>query len=49
MRLSLFGARNGKRNAYARIPEASISVIILTDKDELDARAIAQRIINRLM
>jgi cyanophycinase len=48
-RLSLFGTNDGKRNAYVRIPEASISIIILTDKDDWDARAVAQRIIDKLM
>jgi hypothetical protein len=32
-----------------RIPEASISIIILTDKDDWNARAAAQRIIDKLM
>jgi hypothetical protein len=48
-RLSLFGTKDGKRNAYVRIPEASISVIILTDKDDMNARAVAQSIIDKLM
>jgi hypothetical protein len=48
-RLSLFGTRDGRRNAYVRIPEASISVIILTEKDDWNAMAVAQRIIDKLM
>lgn len=48
-RLRLFGRKDGKRNAYVRIPEASISVIVLSDKDDLDAKVVAQRIIDRLM
>jgi hypothetical protein len=48
-RLSLFGTKDGKRNAYVRIPEASISVIILTDKDDWSARAVAERLLDKLM
>ncbi|HET9215702.1 MAG TPA: hypothetical protein VFR18_01915 [Terriglobia bacterium] len=48
-RLSLFGAKDGRRHAYVRIPEASISVIILTEKDDFSAGAVAQRISDKLM
>jgi hypothetical protein len=32
-----------------RIPGASISIIILTDKDDWNARAVAERILEKLM
>ena len=48
-RLSAFGTAGGMRNAFVRIPERRISVIILTDRDDIDARGIAEHIVNRLV
>jgi cyanophycinase len=48
-RLSLFGTPTGKRHAFVRIPERDLSIIILTNKEDLDARAIAERISARLL
>ena len=48
-RLSAFGTSGGMRNAFVRIPERRISVIILTDRDDIDARGIAEHIVNRLV
>ena len=47
-RLSLFGLSNGRRHAWMRIPTRRLSVIVLTDSDETDARSLAERIIDRL-
>jgi hypothetical protein len=47
-RFSLFGLSNGRRHAWMRIPSRKVSVIILTDSDETDARALADRILDRL-
>ena len=47
-RLSVFGTDDGKRNAFVRIPERRISIIILTDSD-VDARAISTKIAERLI
>ena len=49
VRLSLFGTKDEKRHAFVRIPEKGISIIILTKKDDADARGIAERITDRLL
>jgi cyanophycinase-like exopeptidase len=49
MRLSLFGEAGGRRNAWVRIPEKRVSVIILTNKEDANAEGIAQRITDRLV
>ena len=48
-RLSVFGTNDGKRHVYVRIPDKRISIIILTNKDDVDAQAIAQRITDRML
>jgi cyanophycinase len=48
-RLSAFGTDAGKRNAFVRIPSRRVSVIVLTDGDDVDARRIAERITERLL
>jgi cyanophycinase len=48
-RLSLFGAKGGKRHAFVRIPEKKISVVILTNKNDLNAQVIAEQITDRLL
>jgi cyanophycinase len=47
--LALYGTTEGRRNAFVRIPERRITVIILSDSDPLDAKGIAERIIERLV
>ena len=49
VRLSLFGMKGEKRHAFVRIPEKGISIIILTNKDDADARGIAESISDRLL
>ena len=48
-RLSAYGTSEGRRNAFVRFPERDATVIILTDSDAVDARAIADRIAQRLL
>jgi hypothetical protein len=49
VRLSLFGEASGRGNAWVRIPERRVSVIILTNKEDTNAQSIAQRITDRLV
>lgn len=48
-RLSAFGSDDGRRNAFVRIPERRIAVIILSDGDSTDVKGIAERIVDRLL
>ena len=48
-RLSAYGTNDGKRSAFVRFPARQASIIILTDSDAVDARAIAERIAARLL
>jgi cyanophycinase len=48
-RYSAFGTADGQRHAFVRIPERRISIIILTNDDAADAKAIAERISDRLL
>lgn len=48
-RLSLYATPDGKRGAFVRLPERKIAVIILTDGDSLDAKALAEAILIRLL
>ena len=47
-RLAEYGAPPGRRNAFVRIPAWKVAVIILSDSDDLDAKAAADRILERL-
>lgn len=48
-RQSEFGTSDGKRNAFVRYPGKKAVIIILTDRFDVDARGIAQRIADRLL
>jgi cyanophycinase len=48
-RLGVYGTSDGKRHAFVRIPERQATVIILTNDDGADAKAIAERIADRLL
>jgi hypothetical protein len=48
-RLSLYATPDGKRGAFVRLPDRKIAVIILTDYDGLDAKAVAEAIAGRLL
>jgi hypothetical protein len=47
-RLSAFGTADGRRNAFVRFPDQRAAIIILTSSDAVDARAIAERLAERL-
>jgi hypothetical protein len=47
-RLALYGADGGKQHAYVRLPGREVSIIILTGSESTDARALADRILDRL-
>ena len=48
-RLGEYGTSSGKRNAFVRIPDRRVSIIILTDRDDADVKTIADRITDRLL
>jgi cyanophycinase len=48
-RLSAFGTDDGRRNAFVRLPSRRVTVVVLTDGDDVDARRIAERIAERLV
>jgi cyanophycinase len=47
-RLSAFGTADGRRNAFVRFPDQRAAILILTSSDDVGARAIAERIAERL-
>ncbi len=47
-RLAEYGTPDGHRDAFVRFPSRPAAIIILTDDDRVDARAIADRIAQRL-
>jgi cyanophycinase len=48
-RLSAFAAPGGKRGAFVRIPDKHATIIILTNDDSADVKAMADRITDRLV
>jgi cyanophycinase len=48
-RLSAFGTADGMRNAFVRIPDRRLAIIILSDRDGVNAREISNRILERLL
>lgn len=46
-RLSAFAAPNGRRGAFVRIPEKDLTVIVLTNDDTANAKAIADTIVEK--
>jgi cyanophycinase len=48
-RQSVYGTREGKRNAYVRFPDRRASIIILTGSDAVDARALAETLAAKLL
>ena len=47
-RYAEYGTAAGKRNAFVRIPERRTTVIILTNSDAVDAKALAEKLLDRL-
>ena len=48
-RLTAYAAPGGKRGAFVRIPDKHATIIILTNDDSADAKAMADRITDRLV
>jgi len=48
-RYSAFGSTDGKRNAFIRFPEKHATIIVLTNDSTADARAMAERIAEKLL
>jgi hypothetical protein len=48
-RESEFGLPDGRRNAFVRYPDKKAVVIILTDRYDVNVRAIADKIADRLL
>lgn len=48
-RLAAFGTPDGKRNAFVRVPDRNITVIVLTDRDDFDAKGATERMLDRMM
>jgi CubicO group peptidase (beta-lactamase class C family) len=48
-RLSAFGASGGKRSAFVRIPDKHATIIILTNDETADAKAMTDKIADRLL
>jgi hypothetical protein len=47
-RQAVFGTSDGRRAAWVRYPERRTTILVLTSDDAADARAITQRIADRL-
>jgi cyanophycinase len=47
-RLGAFAVAGGKRSAFVRVPDKKVTVILLTNDDSADAKAMAHRIVDRL-
>ena len=45
--LSSYGTTSGTRNAFVRVPAKRITIIILSNRDDLNARLAAERIMER--
>lgn len=48
-RLSAFGTADGKRNAFVRMPDQRVTVIVLTDRDTFDAKGATERMLDRML
>ena len=48
-RYAEYGTSTGRRNAFVRIPDRKATIIILTNDDSVDARALANAIADRLL
>jgi cyanophycinase len=48
-RLMAWGAAGGKRAAFVRIPDQRATIIVLTNDDSFDAKAVVDRITDRLL
>lgn len=48
MRQAAYGTKDGKQNAYMRFPEQGTAIIILTNDANADAKAMAEKIADKL-
>ncbi len=48
-RFSAFGMAGGKRDAFVRMPDKHIAIIILTNDEAADVRSMADRIAEQLV
>ena len=48
-RLAAYATADGKRGAMVRVPERKATIIILTNDAGADARAMSERILDRLL
>ena len=48
-RLSQYAEAGGKRNAFMRIPERGVTIILLTDAGSVNAKRVAEQIADRLL
>lgn len=48
-RYAEYGTPAGRRNAFVRIPDRKAVVIILTNSDDIDARALSDALVDRLL
>ena len=48
-RQAVYGDAAGRRNAYVRFPDRRAAIIILTDNDAIDARALADALAGKLL
>jgi len=48
-RQAAYGTRSGMRNAYVRFPDQKAAIIILTDSDAVNARALAETLAAKLL
>jgi CubicO group peptidase (beta-lactamase class C family) len=48
-RYTAYGTANGLRNAFVRIPDQKIAIIILSNSDDVDARKLADAITDKLV
>jgi cyanophycinase len=48
-RYAEYGTPGGRRNAFVRIPDRKAVVIILTNSDDIDARALSDAVVDRLL
>ena len=48
-RLAAYATAEGKRAAFVRVPERKVTIIILTNDANADARGMAQQILDRLL
>jgi CubicO group peptidase (beta-lactamase class C family) len=49
VRLAAYATRDGRRAAFVRYPARRVAILVLTNSDAIDARALAERIAEPLL